>query len=1223
MVNKNILDTNYKLNTEYETQTADIEQKILELETIHDKELEELGFDVMLFLQKKLKVTKEMDEVLIRQSEELNKLKEEKDNIYAYSTNADMILHCVGGLIAEDTIYYNHLLFGDIETKPVVSMKPFKGKDKKYIFNDKALINIHNQVVYKRAIAELEKQNLQEEYSKKSIVTQHKKTVDIKSLEKYQKRFEIIKSKTLEKSLMKYIEDYVEDDFIPLFITMTINPKHNITEEDIEQNVDIKSVLEQQYEMFMKFIGLIYKKINENLKLNDIERLERITVNEATKRLNTHIHCIFLVKKEGLEIFMRLLFNHWNKQENIASIHIEPILDYKYFDKVVQEMPVRKGAKKKLFDIKVFNSKKKLLAEKGNNSGIQMHYTKPKENAKIEYVGAYVFKYVMKEEKFAGDELFPKVIDNTLIKSKLLPRDRDKVLKIILREYKKTFYLTRLGLNEKMYEIFKDIEKVKIEKEPDYKVDLTNLSEMRIIEYFKAKDTQDQINQEEENEIIENMINEWEEYSYENYERDNSLYSSLRELTYIEETGILKEPEVLGWFYYIFKMEQEGDLVRENFITNIGKYEETANQNQYVKYDNKDTKYLDLLKEKAGIKEPTTAILQNQVNLYVTDFTNPYQAKLSKKNRAILRGLDTQADFQKKIMSNIENNIEIIDEIEVVGKRKNININKIFNKSKSKYLDLDKTFEGLLLDEYTSVFDYIEDIANYYAKKDKNDNIDYDIIFLTYTNNIRQQINKTFQEYTNENEAIGDTGFKLYDKIIYTDNDLYYMGITKNDIFKIVKVYKDKVFLKRNETEDISIHPLKVLNTKWDLAYSITIHNSQGQSFNNVCVIQEELKGFDMRLLYVALSRAKNKLITMFSHEVIKKLELITGNLHIKHKDRKTDYSDISKVIPNYEDMDINQQLEAVSKNIKLLQLNDFKQHNIFQSNSIKYKDIKDINVPTTKKIMEYTGWYGLSLYNEENEIRLNNYLISEFKHNQNFGVHRDVLIELGYEIPKRYDNQDIIVATGIKEHYENVLNKLSNKRDIPTDFELKTDIDNKGFHSKQIEFVKKALKQGFTILTGEGGTGKTHTIKELYENLLLNGVENDKIQFTAPTNSACKVIKRNISNANVSTIHKLADIDANMNKRRTDNVNSFEYVIVDEVSMLDYRLLNELIDSLDENTRLIIVGDYNQLPPVNGISVLEDMIEQCKEYHNDLTHQFRATSDVLSNLYKTIRSYI
>lgn len=197
------------------------------------------------------------------------------------------------------------------------------------------------------------------------------------------------------------------------------------------------------------------------------------------------------------------------------------------------------------------------------------------------------------------------------------------------------------------------------------------------------------------------------------------------------------------------------------------------------------------------------------------------------------------------------------------------------------------------------------------------------------------------------------------------------------------------------------------------------------------------------------------------------------------------------------------------------------------------------------------------------------------------------------------------------------------NRKEIATDFELKTDIDNKGFHYKQIEFVKKSLNQGFTILTGEGGTGKTHTIKELYENLILNGVDNDKIQFTAPTNSACKVIKRNIPNANVSTIHKLADIDASMNKRRSDNINSFEYVIIDEISMLDYRLLNELIESVDSNTRLIIVGDYNQLPPVNGISVLEDMIDLCKEYHIDLTYQFRSTSEILSNLYKTIRNYV
>lgn len=1222
MINKIKLNTNYKLDTEYEKKFIQLKKKKLELTIKHKKELSDIGYSIDVLMNPKL-FTKEMEELSNRQLEETNKLEFEEEVLLNTRTQADTILYSYGAIIDLEDIKKNKtILLGDRENRPVVSKIPFKNKKtKEYIFSDKALINIHNQVVYKRAIKQLEIQKKQEEYSNKTVRTKYNKTIDTKSLEEYNKRFELIKSKTIEKTLMKYIEDYVNDDFIPLFITMTINPEHNIAEEDLEENVDISYVLQKQYEMFMSFTGLFYKKVNENLSKNGIERVERITVNEATKKLNTHLHCIYLVKKEGLEAFMRLLFNHWDKQEDIYRLHIEPILEYKFFEKVVKEMPVRKGAKKKLFaDIKDFG-KNKVLVEKTEDTGNQMFYTKPRENAKIEYVGAYVFKYVMKEEKFAGDELFPKIIDNTLIKSKLLPRDRDKVLKIVLREYKKTFYLTRLKLNEKMYEIFKDIEKIKVDTKAD--ISHLNLTEEGIEEILKLKEEQEQSNKEQEELMIETLIEEWENYSYENYENDNSLYSALRELEYIEESGILRSDEVLGWFYYIFQMEQKGDLVRENFITTIGKYEETANQNQYVKYDNKDTKYLDLLKERAGIENPNNSILQNQVNIFVSDFTNPYQAKLSQKNRKTLRSLDTNSDYQKKIMNKIEENISIIDNIEVIGKTKSINIEKMFNNNASTYLNLNNVFSSKLIGNNSSIYGYISQMAKYFGKKDDNGNIDYDIIFLTYTNNIRQQINKAFQEYTNENEVIGNTDFKLYDKIIYTDNDLYYMGITKNDIFKIVKVFKDKVFLKRNDTEEISIFPLKILKNKWNLAYSITIHNSQGQSFNNVCVIQQELKGFDMRLLYVALSRAKNKLITLFSYDLIKKLELITGDLHIRHKDKRKSYGDNNTLIPNYENMDINEKAKAIENNMTELLQNDFKQHNIFQTNRIKYEDIKYIDVPTTDKIMEYTGWYGFSLYSEDNETRLNNYLISEFKHNQNFGVYREVLIELGYEIPSRYDNQDIIVATGVKEHYEDVLRKLYDRKNISTNFELKTDIDNKGFHTKQIEFVKKALKQGFTILTGEGGTGKTHTVKELYENLILNGVANEDIQFTAPTNSACKVIKRHIKNANVSTIHKLADIDANMNKRRTDNINSFEYVIVDEVSMLDYRLLNELIDSLDTNTRLIIVGDYNQLPPVNGISVLEDMIEICENYHIDLTHQFRATSDILSNLYKTIRSYI
>lgn len=1199
------------LNTDYEKQILELQRKRVELKVKHDKELANLGYTIDLILNLK-SLPNEIKKILENQNLELEELDNLENTIFENSTKADKILYGYGAILNYEDIKKNRkLLIGDKNYRPVVSKLAFKNKGR-FIFNDKALSNIHNQVVIKRAKNQLSIQNKQEELSNKTLKTKHNKIVDSKSLEEFNKKFEVIKQKTFEKTIMKYIKDYIDNGYMPLFITMTLNPNHNITEEDIENNIDISKSLEKQYNLFIKFITNFYERVNEALKRNSLERVERITVNEATKKLNTHLHSIFLVKKEGLAAFIRLLFSHWDKQENINRLHIEPILDYEYFDEVVKTLSVRQGAKKLLFENIVDYGKNKVLVEK--ETGNQIFYTKPNKNSDIQNVGSYVFKYVMKEDKFAGDELFPKKIDTTVVKTKLLQRDRDKLLKIFIREYKKSFYLTRLHLADKMNDIFKDIESIHVNQDID--ISDLELTEDNIFKAVRLREEQKQLNKQLEELIIDQLIKNWEEYSYENYKKDNSLYSALRKLEYIEATGILHNDEVIGWLYYIYMIEDNEDLIRENYFTKIGNYEETSNQSKFVQYKDKDKKYLDLLKEKASIENPNTAILQNQLNIYITDFTNPYQAKLSQKNRNILRSLDTNADYQTKIMNKIEENINIIDAIEVIGEKKEISIYDKFNGS----LDLDNVFSSKLIDINDDTQIYIQQITKYF-KIEVGNNVDYDIVFLTYTNKIRQDINKLFQKYTNDNEPIGETGFKLFDKIIYTDNDLYYMGITKNDMFKIVKVHKDRVFLKNIDTNEISIFPLKILNNKFDLAYCITIHNSQGQSFNNICVIQQDLKGFDIRLLYVAISRAKNKLITIFSYDLIKKLELITGDLHIRHKDKKVDFD--NNILDTLSNMNINEQLKSIKDNLNQLLLNDFKQYNIFQSSKIKYKDIKNIEVPTTDKIIEYTGWYGFSLYNENNETILNNYLISEFKHNQNFGVHREVLIQLGFEIPSRYDNQNIIVATGIKEHYESVLKKLCDRKNIDTNYELKTQIDNKGFHFKQIEFVKKALKSGFTILTGEGGTGKTHTIKELYDNLILNGVDNEKIQFTAPTNSACKVIQKNIPNANVSTIHKIADIDANMNKRRTNIVNSFEYVIVDEVSMLDYKLLNELLLCLDNNTRLILVGDYNQLPPVNGISVLEDVIELCNDNHIDLIYQFRATTKILSDVYKMIRNLI
>ena len=195
---------------------------------------------------------------------------------------------------------------------------------------------------------------------------------------------------------------------------------------------------------------------------------------------------------------------------------------------------------------------------------------------------------------------------------------------------------------------------------------------------------------------------------------------------------------------------------------------------------------------------------------------------------------------------------------------------------------------------------------------------------------------------------------------------------------------------------------------------------------------------------------------------------------------------------------------------------------------------------------------------------------------------------KLGYKIPSMFDNQDIIIAPGINELYENTLTKLTDRKSIKTNYNY--NIKNKLLNTEQELAVDLILNNGLSIITGQGGTGKTFTCNVVYENLLSNNIDNEKIQFLAFTNSAANVLSKNISGANVSTIHSFIDNDTKISNI-SDKSLDFEYIFVDEVSMLDFRLLNELLKKITDTTRIVLIGDSKQLKPVNGISILSDLI--------------------------------
>ncbi|MBN2723602.1 MAG: ATP-dependent RecD-like DNA helicase [Deltaproteobacteria bacterium] len=140
-----------------------------------------------------------------------------------------------------------------------------------------------------------------------------------------------------------------------------------------------------------------------------------------------------------------------------------------------------------------------------------------------------------------------------------------------------------------------------------------------------------------------------------------------------------------------------------------------------------------------------------------------------------------------------------------------------------------------------------------------------------------------------------------------------------------------------------------------------------------------------------------------------------------------------------------------------------------------------------------------------------------------------------------------------------------------------------------QIEAVRNALKGGITIITGGPGTGKTTLVKAICENVINDGFS---IELAAPTGRAAKRLSQ-ATGLEARTIHRLLDYQPGKNFWGKNEKNPLDanFIVIDEVSMVDLPLMYHLSMALTDKTSLILVGDKDQLPSVGPGSVLEDLI--------------------------------
>jgi len=161
---------------------------------------------------------------------------------------------------------------------------------------------------------------------------------------------------------------------------------------------------------------------------------------------------------------------------------------------------------------------------------------------------------------------------------------------------------------------------------------------------------------------------------------------------------------------------------------------------------------------------------------------------------------------------------------------------------------------------------------------------------------------------------------------------------------------------------------------------------------------------------------------------------------------------------------------------------------------------------------------------------------------------------------------------------------------------------------------VKSSLLSGVSVITGGPGTGKTTII-----NSILNILKHCEMTtaIAAPTGRAAKRITET-SGYMATTIHRLleyyySESDDNMRfgKNAEDQLD-YDAIIIDEASMIDILLMNGLLAAIRPGTRLIIVGDADQLPSVGAGNVLRDIIDSELIYSVKLTEIFRQASESL-----------
>ncbi len=244
-------------------------------------------------------------------------------------------------------------------------------------------------------------------------------------------------------------------------------------------------------------------------------------------------------------------------------------------------------------------------------------------------------------------------------------------------------------------------------------------------------------------------------------------------------------------------------------------------------------------------------------------------------------------------------------------------------------------------------------------------------------------------------------------------------------------------------------------------------------------------------------------------------------------------------------------------------------------------------------------------------------------KHYMNLAMDRKIVMHQKDDVTQIYAK----VYYYLEANTAHMLKELDISYDVP-DIEIEARIrkiekeTGMDLDQHQVEAVKEAVRNGLMIITGGPGTGKTTTINTIIRYFESEGMD---IFLAAPTGRAAKRMSET-TGFEARTIHRMLELNGGMGnetgagfERNAGNPLETDVIIIDEMSMVDINLMSSLLKAIVAGTRLILVGDVNQLPSVGPGSVLKDIIDSGRFHTVKLTKIFRqaSTSDIIVNAHK------